>query len=560
MKHFIATLAAWLLLSPATFASGEWFILTDKTGWATSDVRHPVAKTLKEWAGKNVELKSVAFTPGGDWVVLVGQNGVYTSNVDLPAVKKLVELQKGNTLNCVAFSPGGGWVLYWGQNGNWTIGDTPEDAFKKTTSIAKDNGRFRSIAFAPGGGWVILFDDAGIWYSGVPGDLAKLLDQHAKKRVPVRCVSFTSAGDWFCLAEDGWWTSDVNLPAAKELSRLAAARRSLRWIAFAPEDPSKLRYFLDIKPAYQIKATLTTDIAHPNAKVDNWYFYAPDVPNLPGQRNVKTTFNLKNRVVHEASPLKRPLLFAQIDDGRKQVHLVVTIDATLMSRHLRPLAGGATPPMVKDLTPVQIEHFTRSTPTLDLGSAPLRQWINSGGLTRKENESEIAFATRVLASLRRRCSYEWPTPADTVAKVCTSGKSDCGGLSTLFMAVMRTNGIPARAIGGRWAYSQKPGKKDDGQWHVKSEFFARGVGWVPVDSSAAVTDKSSNDFSHIGNENGDFLAMANDLDLSVDSVISGRQNVSVIQGITYWWRGSGGDQGNRYEDFWTVQKEKAPAK
>ena len=49
-------------------------------------------------------------------------------------------------------------------------------------------------------------------------------------------------------------------------------------------------------------ATLTTEIAHPGAKVDEWYLYAPLVPDLPSQQSVKTTF-VPEGVVREKSPL-----------------------------------------------------------------------------------------------------------------------------------------------------------------------------------------------------------------------------------------------------------------
>jgi len=51
------------------------------------------------------------------------------------------------------------------------------------------------------------------------------------------------------------------------------------------------------------------------------------------------------------------------------------------------------------------------------------------------------------------------------------GWSDCGGLATLYVSILRANGIPARCLTGRSIDPNTP--------HVKMDFYAEGVGWVP---------------------------------------------------------------------------------
>ena len=82
-------------------------------------------------------------------------------------------------------------------------------------------------------------------------------------------------------------------------------------------------------------AELKIDIAYPKAKVDEWYVFAPHAPNMPGQHDVKTTFVPNGVVIREQSLLHRPLLLAK-ESRSNEFHGVVTIEATLMSRHLRP--------------------------------------------------------------------------------------------------------------------------------------------------------------------------------------------------------------------------------
>jgi transglutaminase-like putative cysteine protease len=213
---------------------------------------------------------------------------------------------------------------------------------------------------------------------------------------------------------------------------------------------------------------------------------------------------------------------------------------------------------VPDLSAESFKAQTCPTVTLDFTSKPFREWMAKADLRRQRGESGMTFARRAFAYIKHHFRYQWPTPSHTAAQTCASGKSDCGGLSSVFAATMRANGIPARLLAGRWAESQKPGDKtgDYGQWHVKSEFFAHGVGWVPVDTSGAVGDAGGSDFAWFGNDPGDFIAMAGGQDFLLDSFVSGKQNTPVFQGIAYWWRGSGPDRNNRYTELWTVRKQK----
>ncbi len=556
MKSCIFALAIILIGLTAAASADSFFELDGFNGfYGSSGVPQGAFDRLKESQRlKTAELKCVAFTPGGDWVVLFGGNGVWTSNGNLPAVKKFAELWKDPKADfkCVAFAPSGGWTILWGQNGSWTEGSIPDDAFKKITEVGRNGGTLRSIAFAPNGGWVLLFDKTGVFYGGIPKDLVKVLNDAIRNRTSVRCVGFAPSGDWICLTDNGWWTSNVDMPASKFIAANIKRGYKPKWLAFTPGDNGKGPYRLETKPAQHIVATLTTDIAHPDAKVDEWYIYAPQVPNLPGQQGVKTTFIPAGVVVKEASPLKRSLYLTRIADGRKEVRAVLTIEATLMSRHLLPLSPGQPPPTVKELSPESVKNYTAWSLTLDFNKPEFQNWMNASGLRRNNGESDMDYAHRAFAYIKHHFTYLWPTPAHTGAETCAAGKSDCGGLSSLFASLMRANAVPARLLGGRWAASQKG---DDSKTHVKAEFFAHGVGWVPVDASGAVGDTGGSDFACFGNDAGDFVTFANDQSLMLDLFVSGNVDIPIFQGLAHWWRGSGADRNSRFTEMWTVQKK-----
>ena len=533
------------LLTFASVASAEdWFLLDGVNGWTTSSTKHPIAAKLKDAVSSRSKLSSIAIAPDGNWVVLSGNNGFTTSKLDLPACKKLAEFQPKNVIQCVAFAPTGGWSLFFGQDGFWAEG-IPDGAFKKVNEVRKRAGKLRSIAFAPGGGWVLLHDEVGVHYEDVPAGLAKVLDDAVKKRLPIRCVAFADTGDWFVLASNAWWTSNVDHPAAKTLAKLREGNKDLRWIALAPPDILTSRYWIEAKPAQRVKAEMTTVIAHPSAKIDEWYLFAPQVPNLPGQHDVRTTFTPKSVVVHELGILHRPLLLARVTDGSKEIRSVLTIEATLMSRQLQPIGAGKKGPEVKELSPAAVDFYTRSSELLDYKSRDFKTWMTDNKLQREAGESEMNFARRAFLHIKRHDIYEYPTKQHFASQVCSAGKSDCGGMSCQFAALLRSQNVPARLIAGRWADTEKG---TDFKTHVKAEFFCADVGWVPVDCSVAVGDKKGPDFACFGNERGDFLAFAADQDFEVDTIVFGKQHIGSFQGIAHWWRGSGPATNSRFEE------------
>ena len=123
--------------------------------------------------------------------------------------------------------------------------------------------------------------------------------------------------------------------------------------------------------------------------------------------------------------------------------------------------------------------------------------------------------------------------------------------------MLRSQGIPARTLAGRWAVSEKPddkiGKLEYHQEHVKAEFFAQGVGWVPADlSSAVLHDKTEARLKHFGNDRGDFLTFHFDNDLAVDTVQYGVRTIPLMQKGCYWVRGSGSLENAVIREKWIV--------
>jgi hypothetical protein len=130
-------------------------------------------------------------------------------------------------------------------------------------------------------------------------------------------------------------------------------------------------------------------------------------------------------------------------------------------------------------------------------------------------------------------------------------------LSILFVTALRSQGIPARILAGRWARSAKPGDQigalDYYQEHVKAEFYAQGVGWVPADlSSAILHDPSPAKLDFFGNDCGDFLTFHLDDNLSFDSLQFGVKTMQFLQRPAYLAKGSGNFKNAVIRETWTV--------
>jgi transglutaminase-like putative cysteine protease len=76
---------------------------------------------------------------------------------------------------------------------------------------------------------------------------------------------------------------------------------------------------------------------------------------------------------------------------------------------------------------------------------------------------------------------------------CDAKRGNCTDFHSLFIGMVRSVGIPAKfEIGFPIPEDQSTG--DIAGYHCWAEFYIRGVGWIPVDSSEASKDKQKADF------------------------------------------------------------------
>ena len=324
-------------------------------------------------------------------------------------------------------------------------------------------------------------------------------------------------------------------------------------------------YVLITTEAQRVHAVLRFEIDAPQLQASEWVLFVAKPPTLPGQTAQSAKLEPLGLTYTEVGDLRRPLLRARVPVSSKanenQVTATSEFQATLYARHLTPLRDGAERPAVTAPTKVEREAALRKSAMFDFAATPFANWLDEHRLHRRKRENDVDLGRRAFLAIVNSCEYEYAAQMTrNAAHVCTVGKSDCGGMAVLFVAAMRANGIPARVLSGCWAKSAESSAALSGvryyQTHVKAEFFAAGVGWVPVDlSSAVLHDKSAEKTRYFGHDAGDFLTMHVDPELKIDTIHFGVKTIPWLQQFHYYATGKGKVDGAKYTMDWKVTKQ-----
>jgi hypothetical protein len=327
-------------------------------------------------------------------------------------------------------------------------------------------------------------------------------------------------------------------------------------------------YRIEIAPAQRIEATLTFEVRTPSLTPKQWEVFAAKLPELPGQSKVASKLEPNGKEIKEESPLHRAILIARIKaetpEFRKGMKIQVKYEGLLKSRRLLLSQGVTNNSGLHPLTKEERQAALGSSAQYDFHAERFQSWLNTQALRRRKDEDAIAFGRRVFQVIMDNFTYRYEREMDREAsKVCQSESADCGGLSILFVSALRGNGVPARILAGRWAKSLDKGEKLGGapylQTHVKAEFWADHVGWVPVDLSQAVKQKNSK-LWFFGRDEGDFLVFHVDPDLVLATNDSGKKTAPFLQGIYYWVSGSGSMADQSTHEDWQVRKRPSATK
>ncbi len=321
------------------------------------------------------------------------------------------------------------------------------------------------------------------------------------------------------------------------------------------QSPLKGDWHMENTAAKQVKASLSYHIDTPNMAAREWIVFAAVPPELPSQSNVSASIQ-GGKIITELSDMKRPVLFVQIPATNgvattgtpKSVSVRVDYQATLIARKI---AVGKPASPAEDLTEEGRNFCLVSSLTCDFKSKEVQAWLDKSSLRRSSTERDLEFAYRVFQHFRTELAYRCDdNQLRSASQVCKDKWSDCGGIANLYVAALRANNVPARVLPGRLAISAEG---PSASCHVKSEFFAEGIGWVPVEITSAVAFKKSPAVNFFGVDDGNLLSFHTGTDLILDSKTAGLQSTPTAQWVHYWVDGTGSWKNHTRKVVWNVQ-------
>ncbi len=320
---------------------------------------------------------------------------------------------------------------------------------------------------------------------------------------------------------------------------------------------------LESKLKNKISASFTFEVNAPELIAKEWIFYFPAPPDLSGQQKLegeeflldKQSFPFK--VIYELSPQKRTVGLARIAARTSAVQKQLNARTNyVLTLYTKELIGGAGP-IAEPLAPKEQEENLISSTTLDFESQAFQDWLRNNELLRNPSERDLDYAWRCCLKIRKLYDYSYdPNQKRMISYLCKTNSSDCGGLSFLFVGALRANKIPARALIGRWL--KENGEEDSpqngyGNCHVKAEFFAENIGWVPVEVSRLVSQKNEPALNYFGKFQGNFVVFHTNPDLLLDSFWFGKKEFRHLQSPIYWVTGGGSLNNNSVRKYWQTR-------
>jgi hypothetical protein len=325
--------------------------------------------------------------------------------------------------------------------------------------------------------------------------------------------------------------------------------------ASAADDRFEGPYHIESKPVRRIRAVVTQTITFPDMQVGEWGVLVSSPPEYDGQRDLSGDLRVPGHPeavmapeVEQGSRHQRLWLVRwepSAPDEAQRGKIEATYEVTLRSRRLVP---GPPERPVPPLAAAERRASLRAEGFIDHDDPGLRRWLRAHDLKRQSGERDLDFAARVLRTLATTHTYRWVPGADPAAStVCGRGWGECGALSFLFVAALRANGVPARALAGRIARASTS-DFDPATFHVAAEFFAEGIGWVPADPAVAVGSRGGNVRRALGNDPGRLLILHFD-----GVVIEGKPTVLQTAGFAIR-QGTGSAAGVRIADALRVEE------
>ncbi len=126
-----------------------------------------------------------------------------------------------------------------------------------------------------------------------------------------------------------------------------------------------------------------------------------------------------------------------------------------------------------------ITRFLLETPHINVNDSDIRELAHE--ITNK-SDNPVDIAQNTYDWVIKNINYEVGLGEDTAADTLKNRKGDSGEFGTLFVTLLRVNGIPAKRING-WGHRFTMGEVvyQQNVSHGFAEFYLPGYGWMPAD-------------------------------------------------------------------------------
>ena len=136
----------------------------------------------------------------------------------------------------------------------------------------------------------------------------------------------------------------------------------------------------------------------------------------------------------------------------------------------------------------------------------------------------VEYAYLAYMWVANNMSYINPnTGLHPLADILANGGGDCGNQATVFNTLMRCIDVPARHV---------VMVRTDGTFHVRSEFYLAGYGWIPVDANAKNAIPYGDFF---GKVNTNEIVVNTNINILIDLDQVGPTNLVLLQNFAAWY-------------------------
>jgi transglutaminase-like putative cysteine protease len=186
------------------------------------------------------------------------------------------------------------------------------------------------------------------------------------------------------------------------------------------------------------------------------------------------------------------ILHIRVSDPKEPVVAVTMHFDTVRREHLQALAAASTANDVA--APADLERYLQPDRLVPLDDT-IRRWarevVDAAGAN-TDLEMARAIYNHVVATVKYdKTGKGWGN--GDIYYACDARRGNCTDFHAIFIGYARAVGIPARfAIGFPLPADRGAGKIAG--YHCWAEFYAKGIGWVPVDASEAAKNPAKREY------------------------------------------------------------------